>query len=79
MDADAPKCIRKLLSNILALPDSSITIKVTNKRVNGFGGYGLAILMPYSDFFPQKVVARIKRHIVTEFEIIKNGTERCMK
>ena len=77
MAAEATKCIRKLLSNILKLPNSSITVKVTSKRVNGFGGYGLAILMPYS--FPQKVITWIKRHIAKEFEITKNSTARFMK
>ena len=56
LDADAPKCIKKLLSNNLALPTSSNAVKVTSKRVNRFGGYGLAILMSYSILGPQKAI-----------------------
>ena len=56
LDADAPTYIRKLLSNFLTLPNSSVTVKVTGKRVNRFGGYGLAILMTYSDLVLVKVI-----------------------
>ena len=53
-------------------------MKVTVKQIDRFGGYGLAILVTYSVFGPQKVIDWIKRHIVREFEIVKNDTERSM-
>ena len=62
----------------LTLPNSSITVKVTVKRVNKFGGYGPA-LMTYSDLVPQKMIKWIKRHIEKELKIMKNSTELCMK
>ena len=48
---------KKLHSNNLPLPTSSNAVKVTGKRVNRFGGYGLAILMTYySVLGPQKAI-----------------------
>ena len=47
---------KKLLSNTLKLPTSPIAVKVTGKRVNIFGGYGLTILMAYSVLGPQKAI-----------------------
>ena len=45
-------------------------MKVTGKRVNRFGAYGLATLMTYSDLVPQMVIEWIKMHIekVNDYE-----------
>ena len=54
---------QKLLSNNLTLPASPSAMKATSKRVNRFGGYGLAILITYSVLGPQKAIEWIKMHI----------------
>ena len=80
LDADAPKCIKKLLSNNLALPTSLNAAKVIGKQGYKFGSYGLAILMTYSVLGPQKAIEWIKRHIAKDFnEIVKNCTKLCME
>ena len=66
MDAEVPKCIKKLLSNILTFLNSSIAVKVTGKGVNRFGGYRLAKFTTYCDLAPLKVFERIKRHMSRE-------------
>ena len=53
---DAPKCKRKLLSNVLTFPTLSITTKVIDKRINSFAGDGLVIMMTYYDLVPQKAI-----------------------
>ena len=56
MGADAPECIKELLSNVLTLPNTHFELEVTDKRLNRFVGYELAILMTCSVLGPQKVI-----------------------
>ena len=46
-------------------------MKATSKQVKEFSGCRLAILMPYSDLCPQKVIMWIKRHIAKELETLR--------
>ena len=75
----APKCISKALSKFLTLPNCSITVTVTGKKVNRGGGYGLEIPTMYTVFGPYNAVEWIKKQIAKEFEVVKNKTTRCMK
>ena len=75
----APKCISKALSKFLTLPNCSITVTVTGKKVNRGGGYGLEIPTMYTVFGPYNAVEWIKKQIAKEFEDVKNKTTRCMK
>ena len=66
LDADAAKCIWKLLLNSLTFLNSPTDVKVTGKQINILGHYGLAIEL-------------CDTHIVKRLKIMKNDNERCMK
>ena len=57
--------ISKCISLVLTLPRSFLKTKVTGKRVNRGGGYGLKVLCKYYILGQEKAVDWIKRKATT--------------
>ena len=74
-----PNNFSGLFYHFLLLPDCSIGVEVTGKRVNGGTGYGLEIPVCYRITGPEKAKSWIKNNITKALDAVSKKIEHCMK
>ena len=70
--------ISKCISLFLTLPGSFLEAKVTGKRINRGGGYGLDVPRKYRISGQEKAVDWIKRKVTTFLQEHSLGVNKCL-
>ena len=74
-----PENISKLCTLFLKVPNTGIRARVTGKRLNRGGGYGLEIPVVYEFVGPAKFVEWVKGKLISCKTNLNNKTNKCLK
>ena len=74
-----PENISKLCTLFLKVPNTRIRARVTGKRLNRGGGYGLEVPVVYDFVGPVKFVDWVKGKLQTCKHNLDNKTNKCLK